>query len=517
MYEKNRFDSSLKIKVRLPISAYMSFQTIVKKFLASIFFLWANGVSSNPLLITDVTVISPERRSALPGMDVFLEKGKITRIEPHATAAHGLPQDTEVLVGRNLFLFPGLIDIHTHPTEMPGLPREMKDDPKYKEILRSYFHQLPRSYLYFGFTTVVDVNVIDPDRLGELRNAAEGPEILDCSGAVGFPDSYPMVLIKGEEKYALYPNYVVGKEEAKRLPPGQKAKDHTPQRSVLRAKTRGARCIKTHFERGFSPTLPWPTPEVSLLKQVVREAHANRLPVFFHANTLEAQKTGMEIGIDVFAHGLWSGFNQLSETKNLLDQIVSQQVAYSPTRRVLSTKCDLLDPQFFTRPEVIQTVPAPVLAFLKSEGKNNFMNVAFPKETEKGEQIIRANCGPEGIRARLDEVLKYLISKNAKFILGSDTVPDPSPTALPGANGYWEMKEWSELGLGLKEILKAATADAAQILNVDKRVGTVQVGKQANLVLSRKNPWETFDAYREIETVVVHGRPVARDSLSAGK
>jgi len=49
---------------------------------------------------------------------------------------------------------------------------------------------------------------------------------------------------------------------------------------------------------------------------------------------------------------------------------------------------------------------------------------------------------------------------------------------------------------------------------MDSQLGTIEPGKIANLVLLKKSPLESVDAYDSIVTVWVHGDPVSRDSLA---
>jgi imidazolonepropionase-like amidohydrolase len=66
------------------------------------------------------------------------------------------------------------------------------------------------------------------------------------------------------------------------------------------------------------------------------------------------------------------------------------------------------------------------------------------------------------------------------------------------------------------QIFKAATISNAREFKLDSQVGTIEPGKIANLVLLRKSPLESLDAYDSIVTVWVHGKPVLRDSLAVG-
>jgi len=121
----------------------------------------------------------------------------------------------------------------------------------------------------------------------------------------------------------------------------------------------------------------------------------------------------------------------------------------------------------------------------------------------------------QGPLRRVRQVVAYLASKDANFLFGTDTPSAPTYGNLPGLNGYLEMQQLQKAGLSLAQILRAATISNAQKFKIDSQVGTIQPRKIANLVLLKKSPLESVDAYDSITTVWVHGRPVSRDNLAA--
>jgi imidazolonepropionase-like amidohydrolase len=82
-------------------------------------------------------------------------------------------------------------------------------------------------------------------------------------------------------------------------------------------------------------------------------------------------------------------------------------------------------------------------------------------------------------------------------------------------NGYLEMRQWQKAGVPLKEILRAATIDNAREFKLDSQVGTIEEGKVANLVLLKKSPLESVDAYESISTIWIHGKELKRGRLAA--
>jgi imidazolonepropionase-like amidohydrolase len=87
--------------------------------------------------------------------------------------------------------------------------------------------------------------------------------------------------------------------------------------------------------------------------------------------------------------------------------------------------------------------------------------------------------------------------------------------SLPGLNGYLEMQQLQKAGLSLVQIFKAATINNAREFKLDSQLGTIEPEKIANLVLLKKSPLESVDAYDSIVTVWVQGRPASRGSLAA--
>jgi imidazolonepropionase-like amidohydrolase len=116
---------------------------------------------------------------------------------------------------------------------------------------------------------------------------------------------------------------------------------------------------------------------------------------------------------------------------------------------------------------------------------------------------------------RVRQVVAYLADKDANFLFGTDTPSAPTYGNLPGLNGYLEMQQLQKAGLSLAQIFRAATISNARKFKIDSQLGTIEPGKIANLVLLKRSPLESVDAYDSITTIWVHGKPVSRDSLAA--
>jgi imidazolonepropionase-like amidohydrolase len=65
------------------------------------------------------------------------------------------------------------------------------------------------------------------------------------------------------------------------------------------------------------------------------------------------------------------------------------------------------------------------------------------------------------------------------------------------------------------QIFRSATLVNAQAMKLDQDIGTVQVGKRANLLLLRQDPTQTIEAYSDIAKVILNGRVLEPSELAA--
>ena len=76
-----------------------------------------------------------------------------------------------------------------------------------------------------------------------------------------------------------------------------------------------------------------------------------------------------------------------------------------------------------------------------------------------------------------------------------------------------ELKLFNECGLSKMQAIQTATSDASKILRMDDNIGTIEVGKIADLLLIKNNPLEDLDALLDVERVFLSGNEVRRDLL----
>jgi imidazolonepropionase-like amidohydrolase len=463
--------------------------------------------------ITDVTLISPENLDHIEKGSVLIENGRIVSVERKKRARTA---GATVVSGKGQFLIPGLIDSHVHLASVPGM--DVLQPAVKPEMIKAYFKQLPRSYLYYGYTTLVDLAVFDRQVLDDFEQTPRHPDLYDCGESLPFANGYPMSFAPPETRFKLFPNFIYDPAQSSSIPAEYKPEDHTPAADVDRVRRSGGICVKTYFERGFGRDRHLPVMDPDVLARIRKAATQADLVLMMHANSFEAQSFAVAGGVDVVAHGMWN-WGDLNkqrelppEIKKLLDQIVKQKIGYQPTIQVMRGLGAYFDPEYLKMKAIPKVIPEEMLEWFNSAEGKWFKKELVDDGTGDAAMLQGLNRGP---LRRVRQVVAYLAGKDADFLFGTDTPSAPTYGNLPGLNGYLEMQQLQEAGMSLAQILTAATISNARRFKLDTQVGTIEPGKIANLVLLKQSPLDSVDAYDSITTVWVHGEPIPRDSLAA--
>lgn len=472
------------------------------------------------LRIEHVTVVSPERSEPLADATVAIHAGRIAAITAGKHPGHS--KATATIDGSGLFLTPGLIDSHVHLGDVPGMTAQQ--EATYPDIAKAGRDQMPRSFLLHGFTTLVDL-VSTPEGMARWKAHERVPDTYFC-GAAAVMDGYPMNWTPKPARYQGMPYMLI--EPGTPAPEGIDPAQHTPAAVVTRMKADGAICVKTFFERGFGPARNLPVPQLATVRELITAAHAAGLPVFIHANSSEAQAFAVEAGVDVIAHGMWNWSEPAPTTQitpaiqATLDAVLAKHIGWQPTIQVLHGERDLFVTGFLSDPELTQVYPRSLLDWYGSPAGQWFRNLTTEGYTAlqgKDPKAVEAIV-TEDYQVPLDRVQHatgYLAARQARFLFGTDTPSAPTYANPPGLNGWWEMQRLVAAGVSPSQIFQAATLTNARALKLDHDIGTVAVGKRANLLLLRADPTRTIDAYHDIVKVILGGRVLDPASLTADR
>jgi imidazolonepropionase-like amidohydrolase len=317
------------------------------------------------------------------------------------------------------------------------------------------------------------------------------------------------------------------------IAPGTQAPDgidpttHTPQAAVSRMKSDGAICVKTFFERGFGGVRNLPVPKLATMREIVKAAHAAGMPVLMHANSDEAQRFGLDAGVDILAHGMWNLYEEHSTTsevtpgmKKILDEEVARHVGVQPTMQVLYGLKDVMSTSFLSDPRLPRVLPANLIDWYRSPEGQWFhaavsQDLKLAADASPSELEHAANEGFAEVIDRGRHAATYVVARHGRILFGTDTPSAPTYANPPGLNGWLEMRDLIGVGETPAQIFRSATLANARALKLDRDIGTVQVGKRANLLLLRQDPTQTIDAYAGIAKVILNGRVLDPSELVA--
>jgi imidazolonepropionase-like amidohydrolase len=109
-------------------------------------------------------------------------------------------------------------------------------------------------------------------------------------------------------------------------------------------------------------------------------------------------------------------------------------------------------------------------------------------------------------------VIKVLHDGGVNLVPGTDSNTE---YAIAGVALHEEMELLIAAGLSPYEVLRTATVNSARLLGSLDRLGTIEVGKDANLILVEANPLDGLATLRAPTGVMVNGRYAEEGDLEA--
>ena len=206
------------------------------------------------------------------------------------------------------------------------------------------------------------------------------------------------------------------------------------------------------------------TPEE--INAVVDAAHRFGAKVAAHSGSPVATSVAIDAGIDSIEHGYF------------LDRKVLRKMKKNGTWLV---------------PTIVVSQPASQPFFEKIGSPQWYLD-------------RRDSVGKEHWKA-----LQTAIDEGVNIALGTDQFPfEPNDGTTATAR---EAQYYVEAGMTPLQALRAATIEPAKMLGADKDIGSLEVGKYADILIVENNPAEDIKALRNIQ-LVMKGGEVYMDKLS---
>ena len=415
--------------------------------------LWGQADSS-VLVIQGGTVIDGTGAAPMADAVIVIENGRIRQI----SAGGEVPAGAQIIDAGGKYVIPGLIDSHVH-YDMPWL------------------HRL---YLANGVTSVRDLGG-SIDRLQTLQQEIAAGNILA-----------PRMFISGTP---INP----GSVKAMNLGSSREMAEKLVEAGVDGIKV-----------TGYTP---------DELREIVEVAHAAGLIVYGHTgpkrgNRGPGARLAIEAGLDGIEHAL-------GVLEDAMDRDVPVPDDYDPFDRSHIFRHWYGRMHTVVNPETVQTIVqmmvdddvyfAPTLVnFDRNFVKRNTPeteadpSLKYIPEDEPDAFGRFSASDREEWRKTLELMLDatYRFHQAGGFLIAGTDSPG---AALPGWSLHQEMQFFVEAGISPMEALKSTTLNNAKVMNQEDELGTLEVGKYADLVILDANPLQDITNSEKIHRVIKNG------------
>ena len=401
-----------------------------------------------------VTVIHAGTLLAQPGQQPLRNATVVVRGKTIESVQNGFVDvpGARVVDLRGATVMPGLIDSHVH---LIGLDDRMQarllastrdnEDEAYTGVLNA------RKTLLAGFTTVRDLGA-EPKTITSLRDAINagqfaGPTILAAAAGVAVTGGHGDVNLVNRDLDSVL------KPKALHICDG--ADDC--RRATREQISEGADVIKLKASGGVLSNVPGGLAQQMMddeMRAVVTTAKTFGRKVAAHAHGVDGVNAALRAGVDSIEHGTFTN----DETFRLYKQ---------------------------TGAYYVPTLLAPAAAL--ADGQRGALT---PAQFEKAQQAA-GNAERSFARA---------IREGVKIAFGTDT-----GVSKHGDNAQ-EFALMAKNGMSPALAIRSATVDASKLLGLESRVGTIEAGKDADIIAVNGDPTADVRLLENVGFVMKHGR-----------
>jgi len=463
-----------------------SIKLFTQVYITVVLFLGIFGtVNSQNIVIKNVNIIDVETGSLSENMDVFVNKETIQSIA--ATGSESTyPAKATIIDATGKYLAPGFIEAHNHfAVGEAGFDMSGRAPKLVMNIVEGAPEYSLLAMLANGITTTRDpggkTEVTTSVKEKVENGSLIGPEVF-VAGSIIDTTSFKNLVstVKTEadirqevrSQHAAGVDYIklytslnpdqmeAGIDEAHKL--GLKTIAHLENTSWTEAARRGLDDI-VHIIPGSEQLLP--------------DEHR------------EEFTKSISMGTQWFYK--WFEYVDLNgpEIDEMIRVLKENKVSVDPTL-VLFHSVFFADKGIYQQNPALQYVPDAMVENWKTF---NF-NLGWSEEDYE-----RA----EAAWSKVEEFTQLLHNSGIMLTAGTDA---NNPWIPAGESFHRELELLAASGISNSDVLKIATVNGARLLNTDHRTGTVQEGKEADLVILKKNPLDGISHTRDIDLVLMNGR-----------
>lgn len=392
-------------------------------------------------LIKNINIINPHKEVEY-NCSILIKDDIIAEI---SNSKIKTKDNVKVIDGQDNFLLPGFIDCHTHILAKGFHKEENMSNP----LSIHFYNAVPHSKetIFAGVTSIRDCGSADLGvKMAQERGLFLAPKMtisitpLMCTGG-----HFDLFMPSGFDMEIIYPGFPKGRcdgvdEVLKKT------------REVKRA---GADFIKVMASGGVLTTNSspdYPQFNIEELKTIANEARIHGKKVSAHCHSLQGIKNCVDAGFDSIEHGTF------------IDRNTSRKMAENGTILV---------------PTIL------VHDFLYRNGFPKWDNFASEK-TAKLKEIVKVH----------KENIAIAYEEGVKILFGTDS------GVIPHGHNLEELSNLVDIGMSPSEAIASGTIEAAKFINQNDKIGSVETGKVADLIITSQNPLDDIKSLANRDNIL---------------